>query len=41
MKNKDNIQKEQMEGTWEAMSWIIIQEEDTRQLDTIRMRAIE
>ena len=27
-KNKDNTQKEQMEGTREAMSWIIIQQED-------------
>ena len=30
-----------MEGTWEAMSQIIIQQECARQLDTIRMRAIE
>ena len=30
-----------MEGTWEAMSQIIIQQEYVRQLDTIRMRAIE
>ena len=42
MKNEDNTQKEQMEGTWEAMSRIIVQQqEDERQLDTIRTRAIE
>ena len=41
MKNEDNIRKEQMEGAWEAMSWIIIQEESERQLDTIRVRVIE
>ena len=39
MKNKDNTQKEQVEGTWEAMSQIIVREYNkkyTRQLDTIR-----
>ena len=41
MKNKDNMRKEQMEGAWEAMSQIIIQQEDMRQLDTIRVRVIE
>ena len=30
-----------MEGAWEAMSWIIIQQESERQLDTIRVRVIE
>ena len=30
-----------MEGAWEAMSQIIIQQEDERQLDTIRARVIE
>ena len=30
-----------MEGAWEAMSQIIIQQEDERQLDTIRVRVIE
>ena len=41
MKNKDNTRKEQMEGKQEAMSQIIVQQEDERQLDTIRMRVIE
>ena len=41
MKNKDNTRKEQMEGAWEAMSWIIVQQEDRRQLDTIRVRVME
>ena len=39
--NEDNTWKEQMEGAWEAMSWIIIQQEGVRQLDTIRARVIE
>ena len=30
-----------MEGAWEAMSRILIQQEDERQLDTIRARVIE
>ena len=30
-----------MEGAWEAMSQIIVQQEDERQLDTIRVRVIE
>ena len=30
-----------MEGAWEAMSWIMIQQESKRQLDTIRVRVIE
>ena len=30
-----------MEGAWEAMSRIIIQQESKRQLDTIRARVIE
>ena len=37
MKNKDNTWKEQMEGAREAMSQIIIQQEDEKQLDTIRV----
>ena len=41
MKNKDNTWKEQMEGAWEAMLRIIIQQESERQLDTIRVRVIE
>ena len=41
MKNEDNTRKEQMEGAWEAMSWIIVQQENERQLDTIRKRVIE
>ena len=41
MKNKDNTQKEQTEGAWEAMSRIIVQQENKRQLDTIRVRVIE
>ena len=40
-KNEDNIQKEQTEGAREAMLWIIIQQEDKRQLDTIRAKVIE
>ena len=32
MKNEDNTQKEQTEGAWEAMSQIIIQQEE----ETIR-----
>ena len=35
MKNEDDTQKEQMEGAREAMSWIIIQQED-KSLETIR-----
>ena len=30
-----------MEGAWEAMSWIMIQQKSKRQLDTIRARVIE
>ena len=30
-----------MEGAWEAMSWIIVQQENERQLDTIRARVME
>ena len=30
-----------MEGAWEAISQIIIQQESERQLDTIRVRVIE
>ena len=30
-----------MEGAWEAMSQIIVQQEDERQLDTIRVRVIK
>ena len=41
MTNEDNTRKEQMEGAWEAMSRIIVQQEDGRQLDTIRVRVIE
>ena len=41
MKNEDNTQKPQMEGAWEAMPQIIIQQEDERQLDTIRVKVIE
>ena len=41
MKHEDNTWKEQMEGTWEAMPWIIIQQECARHLDTMRMRVIE
>ena len=41
MKKEDNTRKEQMEGAWEAMSQIIVQQEDERQLDTIRARVIE
>ena len=41
MKNKDNTRKEQMEGAWGAMSRIIIQQENERQLDTIRARVME
>ena len=41
MKNKDNTWKEHTEGAREAMSRIIINQEDERQLDTIRVRAIE
>ena len=41
MKNKDNTREEQMEGAWEAMSRIIVQQENERQLDTIRVRVIE
>ena len=40
-KNEDNTQKEQMEGAREAMLQIIIQQEDERQLDTIRAKVIE
>ena len=40
-KNKDNTRKEQTEGAWEAMSQIMIQQENERQLDTIRARVIE
>ena len=40
-KNKDNTQKEQTEGTREATSRIIIQQEDERRLDKIRARVIE
>ena len=40
-KHKDNIWKEQTEGAWEAMSRIIIRQENERQLDTIRARVIE
>ena len=38
---KTNTRKEQMEGAWEAMPWIIIQQENERQLDTIRARVVE
>ena len=38
---KTILQKEQMEGAWEAMSWIIVQQENERQLDTIRARVME
>ena len=38
---KTNTWKEQMEGAWEAMSRIIIQQESETQLDTIRVRVIE
>ena len=41
MKNKDNTWKEQMKGAREAMSQIIIHQEDERQLDTIRVGVIE
>ena len=41
MKSEDNIRKEQMEGAWEAMSRIIIQQGNERQLDTIRARVME
>ena len=41
MKNEDNTRKEQTEGAWEAMSRIIVQQENKRQLDTIRARVIE
>ena len=41
MKNEDNTRKEQTEGAWEAMSQIIVQQENKRQLDTIRARVIE
>ena len=41
MKNEDNTWKEQTEGAWEAMSQIIIQQENKRQLDTIRARVME
>ena len=40
-KTEDNTWKEQMEGAWEAMSQIIIRQENERQLDTIRARVIE
>ena len=41
MKNEDNTWKEQTEGAREAMSQIIIQQKDARQLDTIRVSVIE
>ena len=41
MKNEDKTQKEQMEGAWEAISQIIIQQENKRKIDTIRVRVIE
>ena len=41
MKNEDNTWNEQMEGAWEAMPQIIVQQENERQLDTIRVRVIE
>ena len=41
MKNKENYLEGTMEGAWEAMSWIIIQQENERQLDTIRVGVIE
>ena len=37
MKNEDKYS----DGTREAMSWVIIQQEDKRQLDTIRAKVIE
>jgi hypothetical protein len=40
-KNKDNTRKEQVEGAWEAMLRIIVQQENERQLDTISARVIE
>ena len=41
IKNEDNTWKEQTEGAWEAMSQIIIQQENKRQLDIIRVIIIE
>ena len=40
-KNKDNYSEGTTEGAWEAMSWFIIQQENERQLDTIRTGVIE
>ena len=40
-KNEDKYLEGTMEGAWEAMSWIIIQQENERQLDTIRVGVIE
>ena len=40
-KNEDKYSEGTTEGAWEAMSWIIIQQGDERQLDTIRARVIE
>ena len=40
-KNEDNYSEGTMEGAWEAMSRIIIQQENERQLNTIRAGVIE
>ena len=40
-KNEDNSRKDQYGRSMGAMPWIMVQQENERQLDTIRARAIE